>query len=95
MGEPASLRSSGTSWFLLPTGSALARIHSLCAWTSTARGPAGGWRTPAFQQAEGAAYRLAAGGHAGLVGNRGCTPERVPGEGRQVTRCLFGDGDER
>src|SRR6185312_8553726 len=61
----------------------------------TARGPAGGRRTPAFQQAEGAAYRLAAGGHAGLVGDRGCTPERVPGEGRQVTRCVFGDGDER
>ncbi|MGO9467584.1 MAG: hypothetical protein ACLQVF_25870, partial [Isosphaeraceae bacterium] len=60
-----------------------------------ARGPAGGWRTLAFQQAEGAAYGLATGGQSGLVGDGGCTPERVPGEGRLVTRCLFGDGDER
>ena len=60
-----------------------------------ARGPAGRRRTLAFQQAEGAADGLAAGGHSGLVGDSGCTPERVPGEGRQVTRCLFGDGDER
>ena len=55
--------------------------------------PAAG--TLAFQQAEDAADGLAAGGRSGLVGDRGCTPERVPGQGRQVTRCLFGDGDER
>src|SRR4029077_15590063 len=59
-----------------------------------ARGPAGG-RTLAFQQAEGAVDGLVAGGHSGLVGDGGCTPERVPSEGREVTRCLFGDGDER
>ena len=59
------------------------------------RGPAGGRRVLAFQQVEGAADGLAAGGQAGLIGDSGGTPERVPGEGRQVTRCLFGDGDQR
>src|SRR6204780_1324287 len=60
-----------------------------------ARGPAGRQGTLAFQQAEGAVYGLAAGGQSGLGGDSGCTPEGVPGEGRLVTRCLFGDGDER
>jgi hypothetical protein len=60
-----------------------------------ARGPAGGRRTLAFQQVEGAADRLAAGGQAGLAGDGGREREGVPGEGRQVTRCFLGDGDER
>ena len=83
IGEPTILRRYGRSWFLLPIGSALARIHSFSALTSTCRGPAGGRRVLAFQQAEGAAYGLVAGGHAGLVGDSGCTPERVPGQGRR------------
>ncbi len=60
-----------------------------------ARGPAGGRWTLAFQQAEGTADDLAAGGQAGLVGDSGRTPEGVPGEGRLVTRRVFGDGDQR
>ncbi len=47
--------------------------------------PAGARRTLAFQQVEGTADGLAAGGQAGLVGDRGRTPERVPGEVRLVT----------
>ena len=60
-----------------------------------ARALAGGRRTSACQQIEGAAYRLAAGGSAGLVGDGGRAPECVPGEGQLVRRCLFGNGDER
>ena len=60
-----------------------------------ARAMAGGRRTLIFQESEDAAYGLAAGGRAGVVDDGGCIREGVPGEGRQVTRCLFGDGDER
>ena len=59
------------------------------------RAPARRRRVLAFQQVEGAADGLAAGRRAGLVGDGGGVREGVPGEGRQVTRCLFGDGDER
>ena len=37
-GESAILRRWGMSWFLLPAGSVLARIQSLCA-PASARGP--------------------------------------------------------
>ena len=57
--------------------------------------PRGQARAQVLAQAEGTADGLTAGGHSGLVGDSGGTPERVPGEGRLVTRRLFGDGNER
>ena len=48
-----------------------------------------------FQESEDAADGLAAGGRAGLIGDGGCIREGIPGQGGQVTRCLFGDGQER
>ena len=61
MGEPAILRRYGRSWFLLPIGSALARIQSLSALTSMpgARPGGGGpWRS-SRPRARLTAWRLA------------------------------------
>ena len=61
MGESAILRRSGRSWFLLPIGSALARIQSLSALTSMPLAPpgAGGpWRSSSAR-ARLTAWRLA------------------------------------
>ena len=48
-----------------------------------------------FQESKNAAYGLAAGGRACVVGGDGGVREGVPGEGRLIARCLFGDGQER
>ena len=61
MGEPVILRRYGRSWFLLPMGSALARIQSLSASTSRpgARPGGGGlWRS-SRPRARLTAWRLA------------------------------------
>jgi hypothetical protein len=55
----------------------------------------GGRRPLVFQEPEDAVYSPAVGGRAGLADDDGRIRERVPGEGRLVTRCLFGDGEER
>ena len=83
------------SWFLLPAGSVLARIQSLCE-PASARAPWPGRGGPlTFQESQNAAYGLAASGFPGLVGDGGCVRERVPGEGLEARRRLFGEGDER
>ena len=56
---------------------------------------AGGPGPLIFQKPENAAYGLAAGGLARVVDDLCRIRESVPGEVRQVTRCLFGDGEKR
>jgi hypothetical protein len=51
-------------------------------------------RPSIFQEQENAVYRLAAGRGPNMVGGYGGVREGVPSEGRLVTRCLFGDGQE-
>ena len=61
MGEPAIWRRYGRSWFLLPIGSAQARIQSLSASTSMPGAMAGGrrpWRS-SRPRARPTAWRLA------------------------------------
>jgi len=64
MGEPRIKRRYGRSWFLLPNGSAQARIQSLCGPVLPRSAVAGGPGLLMFQESEGAADGLAAGGRA-------------------------------
>ena len=80
------------SWFCSGR-SVLARIQSQCEPGLGARAMAGRGGHLTFQESQNAAYGLAADGFPGLVGDGGCVRERVPGEGRQVRRCLFCEGD--
>src|ERR1700761_7915974 len=47
-----------------------------------------------FQESENAAYGLAARERARMVDDGSRIREGIPGEGWEVTRCLFGNGDE-
>ena len=95
MGAPTIVRRDGRSWSLPPIGSALLPYPKSQHVDINARDLAGGRRALAFQQSESAVDGLAARGRSGLVGDGGRAPERVPGQRRPVTGCLFGDGDER